>query len=479
MSDFDVAVVGSGVAGLAAALQASDAGARVILIEGGDVVGGSSRLSSGVVMAAGTSYQRAAGIEDNAEDLFAFYMSTNHWKVEPPVVRALADESGPMIEWLGELGVKFWDQIYFSGDEPQARGHVVIGEGPAIVDALHAEVRKRDNIEVALGRRIDRLVISDGRVAGVAVGSGPDADVLTAGATVLATGGFGANPELLDRHLPEIRLHSGDFFWYVGADTAQGDVFGIVEPVSAQILGHGRAQLNVRPDFVHVPDAYLPGWLVLVNGHGQRFFNEMSPYSVTQPIMLAQPQPVYAVFDTDAKKAAQPKTSAASKKVNIPGAVWEDWVEPSIDEMYAKGKVLKADTVEDLATAMGAPPANLRGTLDRYNADVAAGADSLYLKEPSVMRPVATGPFYAVEVRLCQTGLTSVGVRIGPDAAVLDTGTSPIPGLYAAGECTGGVLGDVYMGSGNSLCNCLSFGRIAGRSAAAATRSTASPTTED
>src|SRR2546430_15277610 len=119
MTDFDVAVVGSGVAGLAAALQASDAGARVILIEGSDVIGGSSRLSSGVVMAAGTSYQRAAGIEDDAEHLFAFYMSTNHWKVEPPVVRALAHESAPMIEWLGKLGVKFWDQIYFSGDEPE------------------------------------------------------------------------------------------------------------------------------------------------------------------------------------------------------------------------------------------------------------------------------------------------------------------------------------------------------------------------
>jgi predicted TIM-barrel fold metal-dependent hydrolase len=362
------------------------------------------------------------------------------------VVRALADESGPMVEWLGDLGVKFWDQIYFSGDEPEARGHVAIGEGQAIVDALYAEVRGRDNIEVALGRRIDRLVVTDGRVSGVAVGSGSDADVLSAGAVVLATGGFGANEKLLDELIPGIRAHAGDFFWYVGADTAQGDVFGLVEPLGGQILGHGRAQLNVRPDFVHVPDAYLPGWLVLVNAEGRRFFNEMSPYSTTQPIMLAQPQPIYAVFDEDAKQAAQPKSSAASKKVNIPGAVWEDWVEPSIDEMHAKGKVLKADTIAELAGTMGVPPADLEGSLARYNRDVAAGADTLYLKDPAVMRPVATGPFYAVEVRLCQTGLTSVGVRIGPDAAVLNTGTDPIPGLYAAGECTGGVLGDIYMG---------------------------------
>lgn len=464
MSDFDVAVVGSGAAGLAASLQASDAGARVILIEGSDVIGGSSRLSSGVVMGAGTRYQRAAGIDDNADDLFAFYMSTNHWKVEPPVVRALAHESAPMIEWLGDLGVQFWDQIYFSGDEPKARGHVAIGEGQAIVDALHAEVRGRDTIEIAMGRRIDRLVVSDGRVAGVAVGD----DVLTAGATVLALGGIGANAKLLDELLPEIRAHAGDFFWYVGADTSQGDIFGLVEPLDVQILGHGRAQLNIRPDFVHIPDAYLPGWLVLINGEGRRFFNEMSPYSVTQPIVLSQPGPIYAIFDEEAKKAAQPKTSAASKKVNIPGADWEDWVEPSIDEMHELGKVVKAGTVEELAKTIGVPTKNLQGTLDRYNSDTAAGSDSLYLKAPGVMRPVATGPFYAVEMRLCQAGLTSVGVRIGPDANVIDAGSIPVPGLYAAGECTGGVLGDVYMGSGNSLCNCLSFGRIAGRSAAAA-----------
>ncbi len=84
------------------------------------------------------------------------------------------------------------------------------------------------------------------------------------------------------------------------------------------------------------------------------------------------------------------------------------------------------------------------------------------------MRAVATGPFYAVELRLCQAGVTGAGVRIGPNGAVLDAGTRPVPGLYAAGECTGGVLGDMYMGFGNSLSNCLSFGRIAGRSAAAA-----------
>jgi fumarate reductase flavoprotein subunit len=463
MTDYDVAVVGTGAAGLCAALEASAAGASVLLIEGSDTVGGSTRLSSGVVMGAGTRYQKAAGIEDASEDLFAFYMSTNHWKVEPPVVRALAENAGPTIDWLGDLGVTFWDQIYFSGDEPKARGHVVIGEGQAIVDTLHAEVRRRDNIEIAMGRRVNRLVVEGGTVVGVAV----DDDELGAGSVVLAMGGFGANPGLLDELIPEVRRLAGDFFWYVGADTSQGDAFELGKAVGAQILGHGRCQMNVRPDFAHLPDAYLPGWLMMVNAHGRRFFNEMSPYSVTQPIFLGQPHPIHAIFDEEAKQAAQPKSTFSMKKVHIPGADWEDWVEPVIDKMHAEGKVVRADTIEELAEAIGVPPASLAGAVTRYNADVEAGQDSMYLKEPSVMRPVATGPFYAVEVRLTQLGLTSVGLRIDAGARVVGEASAPVPGLFAAGECTGGVLGDVYMGSGNSLANCLTFGRIAGRSAAA------------
>src|SRR5581483_9064207 len=256
-------------------------------------------------------------------------------------------------------------------------------------------------------------------------------------------------------------------FWYVGADTSRGDAFALGAQVDAQIVGQDRCQVNVRPDFAHLPDAYLPGWLMMVNAEGMRFFNEMAPYSVTQPIFLSQPHPVYAIFDSEAKKAAQPKSTFSMKKVHIPGADWEDWVEPVIDEMVAKGKVVTADTIEELATALAMPADQLAGTVARYNADTAAGHDSMYLKQPTVMRPIATGPFYAAEVRLCQLGLTSVGLRIDADARVVSRASAPVPGLFAAGECTGGVLGEVYMGSGNSLSNCLSFGRIAGRSAAA------------
>jgi fumarate reductase flavoprotein subunit len=113
------------------------------------------------------------------------------------------------------------------------------------------------------------------------------------------------------------------------------------------------------------------------------------------------------------------------------------------------------------------PAANLAGTVDRYNEGVRAGKDFFYLKEPGYMRPVGTPPYYATELRIRMIGISATGLRIDEDGRVLSNRSTPIPGLYAAGECVGGIIGDIYMGSGNSLAQCLTFGRIAGRTAVA------------
>lgn len=459
--DYDVVVVGAGAAGLAAAVEAADAGATVMLVDSEDVVGGSSRLSCGILMGAGTHYQRAVGIEDSADNLYEHYLTVNQWNVEQSLVRVVADGAGPAIEWLGDLGVTFLDDIYFSGDEAKPRGHMPRGEGAEIIDVLHRAARSR-GVDIALRRRIDRLLVEQGRVVGIAAGD----DAIRARSVVLTTGGFGANPGLREQYLPAAVRHTGDWMWYNGPESSRGDIFELVAPVDAQICGHNRAQFNLRPDFAHEVEAYLPGWLVVVNANGNRFFDETSPYSVTDPIIRAQPGPVWAVLDDSTKRAAQPRVSRAAKKVDVPGLTWEDWVEPVIDEMVAKDKVVKADSLEELASAIGVPDDALAGTIAQYNADVAAGADTRFGKKSEVMRPVIDPPFYATELRLIQLAVTAVGPRIDAQARVMDRRSGPVPGLFAAGECVGGVLGPVYLGSGNSYTNCLTFGRVAGRSAA-------------
>jgi hypothetical protein len=327
-----------------------------------------------------------------------------------------------------------------------------------LLSAAQADPR----VDLAFGRRVDRLLAGqDGIVTGIAAGE----DQVTAGAVVLAAGGFGANKELWPRYLP--RAVEAEWTFYIGPPTSRGDAFALAGTVGAQIVGHDRGLLNARPNFSQSMDSYYPGWLVFVDRQGQRFVNEMTAYSVVESTIRASGGRVWALFDDAAKRAAVPRSTAAAKKYDMPtGTNWEDWVEPVIDEMTGKGRVLTAPTITALAASMGAEPAVLAGTVARYNEDVAAGHDTMFEKPARVMRAIAEPPFYATELRLCNLALTGAGPRINRDGQVLDRGAIPIRGLFAAGECAGGVLGDVYMGSGNALANAVTFGRVAGQNAA-------------
>ena len=461
MADYDVVVVGAGAAGLCAAVTAAEAGASVLVAEASDSAGGASQFSAGLIMAAGTRFQRERGIQDSPEALLHEYLAFNRWSVETGVARRLTEEAGPTVEWLADRGVGVSD-IYLSGDDRVPRGHVMDGGGAAIVACLLGMAQADPRIDLAFGRRVDRLLTGqDGIVTGVAAGE----DQVTAGAVVLAAGGFGANKELWPRFLP--RAVEAEWTFYIGPPTSRGDAFALAGAVGAQIVGHDRGLLNARPNFSQSMDSYYPGWLVFVDRQGRRFVNEMTAYSVVESTIRARDGRVWALFDHAAKRAAVPRSTAAAKKYDMPtGTNWEDWVEPVIDEMTGKGRVLTAPTITALAASMGVEPAVLAGTVARYNEDVAAGHDTMFEKPARVMRAIAEPPFYATELRLCNLALTGAGPRVNRDGQVLDRGAIPIRGLFAAGECAGGVLGDVYMGSGNALANAVTFGRVAGQNAA-------------
>ena len=461
MADYDVVVVGAGAAGLFAAVTAAEAGASVLVAEASDAVGGASQFSAGLIMAAGTRFQRERGIEDSPEALLYEYLAFNRWSVETGVARRLTEEAGPTVEWLADRGVGVSD-IYLSGDDRIPRGHVIDGGGAAIVACLLGAAQADPRVDLAFGRRVDRLLTGqDGIVTGIAAGS----DEVTADAVVLAAGGFGANKELWPRYLP--RAVEAEWTFYIGPPTSRGDAFALARAVGAQIIGHDRGLLNARPNFSQSMDSYYPGWLVFVDRQGQRFVNEMTAYSVVESTIRASGGRVWALFDDAAKRAAVPRSTAAAKKYDMPtGTNWEDWVEPVIDEMTEKGRVLTAPTIAALAASMGVEPAVLAGTVARYNEDVAAGHDTMFEKPARVMRAIAEPPFYATELRLCNLALTGAGPRVNRDGQVLDRGAIPIGGLFAAGEYAGGVLGDVYMGSGNALANAVTFGRVAGQAIA-------------
>lgn len=465
MADVQVLIVGSGAAGLAAAITARNAGAsRVLIAEGEGVVGGSSRLSGGLIMGAGTKYQRAKGINDDADSLFHDYMQVNRWNVDAGVVRRFVDMAGPTVEWLGNLGVEYYDELVFGGDERVPRVHVPIGRGQAIVDTLHRACRDLD-VDIALGRRVDRLLLDDrGAVVGIAVGP----DEITADAVILTTGGFGANPTKLEEFFPSATATGRS--WYIGAPGSRGDALDLTKQVGAQTIGRDRGLRLLDTGFAAIYEAYLPGWLMLVNREGRRFADETAPYGMMDFLIREQGDHAYAICDRSTLEAATSHGIARYKQV-IPGSTKRQsphWTTDIVDQMVRDGKAFCSDDIEGLAEQLGVDARTLRGSVHRYNAMVAAKDDADFMKDAKFLEPIEHGPFYAAELRPSTICFTAYGLRTDRNAQVLNDAGSPITGLYAAGECTGGVVGAHYVGSGNSYANITVFGRIAGESAATA-----------
>ncbi|MFD7008490.1 FAD-dependent oxidoreductase [Rhodococcus jostii] len=466
MSDFDVIVVGSGVAGLCAAVAAAESGAEsVLIVEGEGQVGGSSRLAGGVIMGSGSAVQRAAGIEDRPKDLVHEYFSLNGWDVAAGPVRRWAARTGETIDWLSSHGVPFFERLIFGGDERQPRSHCVDGGGQALVDALYSTARGR-GVDFAFGRRVERLVTTDGAVVGVESGG----EVVGATAVVVATGGFGANPELLARYFPSAWVPG--WSWYIGADSSRGDHFAFADAVGAQITGFDRGLRTLDPGLARLNEAFLPGWAVLVGADGRRIVDETAPYGLMDQVLRSHGDRGYVVFDDAALRPPADKVSRyrdAYKQVwpNHPPFRTKNYNADIIDEQLASGngKVHRADTLDALESSLGIGTGNLVGEIARYNTFAESGVDSDHGKAGKFVLPLETAPYYAVEVRALTINLTACGLRIDDHARVLGVDGAPIHGLYAAGECTGGII-KTYIGSGNSLANACGFGRIAGEGAA-------------
>lgn len=455
MTTTDVCVLGAGAAGLAAAIEAADGGCRVLVLEAAAEVGGSSALSGGVIYAGGTSVQRDHGItDDSVRAVYERYLDVNRWAVEPGVAQAFAEGGRDAVEWLRGFGVRF-GLIIESSVEHVRRGHKVEGLGAGLMAVLEREARAR-GVQIVTRRRVDGLLVEGGRVVGATVGD----ERIEAGSVVIATGGFGQSREMIERHLPSTAGH-GDVTWSVSAPTCVGDGLHLAEQAGGTIVGHDRCLALITPGFGPYFDVVPPAWLVYVNREGQRFADEKMPYGTTSTLVAAQPGAVaYALLDADTHAFAEPGTPSHQ------GGPSPNWNNRELDRNIALGHVARAGTIEELAAALGIDAAGLAATLDLYNRDCERGADSRFAKDPAWMRPVRAAPFYGVPIRSAMIALTSCGVRVDPSARALDAAGAVIPGLFAAGETTGGVMGPQYAGSGSSIANSLVFGRLAGRNAA-------------
>ena len=468
--DYDLVVVGAGGAGLAAAVSAAQAGATVLLVESEQEVGGSTQLSAGLVTAAGTEVQAAVGVKDSPARMYQHYMDLNQWRVLPGPTRMFCEESSSIIEWVTDLGVEIPSQVSHhahmpglsrAGVEDVWRGHVPKDQGYGLVQALE-RARRRLGVDLALGSRVEDIVVRDGQVDGVVI----DGVHITAPNVVVASGGFASNPELVARYFPETEV-AGDALFVVAAPGSQGDHIRFAETHGLSLFGDGWGLLLVTAEFQryhHWQSGFPPPSRIHVNTEGRRCMDEDAPYAVSPGILADQGGWVWAVFDERAR-------------TTLPEG-YADWTPDRITEEVATGAVRRAESLTELADRIDVPATVLEASVARFNDLFEHGHDEDFLRHKTLaakgagahLDPIASGPFYAVRMLPAELVCTHTGLQIDVRTRVVDTTGRAVPGLYAAGEAAGGILGERYVGGGNSIAHALVLGRVAGREAASRAR---------
>ena len=462
--DVDVVVLGFGMGGGCAAVEAATHGARVLVLERAAVPGGTTVMAGGhFYLGGGTAVQQATGHADTPEEM-AKYLTAVSREPEPEKITAYSDGSVEHFTWLEALGFEFERSYYpekaviqpgtqglmFTGNEkvwpfknmavPAPRGHKVPVPGDTqgaklVIDLLVSRAAELE-VEVVYETGANALVVDEtGAIVGVGWRRFDETGAVRAKAVVIAAGGFVMNPEMVAEHVPQLAEKP----FVLGSTYDDG--LGIRLGVSV-----GAATKHMDQAFVTAP-IYPPSKLIkgiAVNGDGQRFVAEDSYHSRTSAFALEQPGAV-AFLIVDSEHMERPDFPLA----------------PFIDGW---------ETVAEMEQALGIPAGNLEATLDRYNANARAGEDPDFHKGSEWLTPQDVGPWAAFDLRLGKAlyaGFTIGGLSTTVDGQVRRPDGSVIAGLYAAGACAANLAQDGKgYSSGTQLGEASFFGRRAGRHAA-------------
>ena len=468
----DIVVIGSGAAGMAAALMAAEGGAKVIVFERQRSLGGTSNFFDGM-FAVESDMQRERYIEYSRDQAFKNIMDYSHWRANPRLVRAFVNESAGSISWLQKIGVEFSDATINMPNAPRTY-HVVKGQGAAVVKALATRAKEK-GVDLRLGAPVMKILREGGRIGGViAEEDGEDIQV-AAKAVVIASGGYANNKEWIKKYagfdlgvniIPVGNVDkTGDgirMAWEVGA-AEEG--MGVLEVFRVGPFGPEHPMKNQIELIAVQPDLW-------VNQRGERFCDEGIAFydtSVGNANARYKEGYTYSIFDESIKQRLLEKGIDRSVGMdNPPGTKPADF-DKELNIALKKGStdVFVADSVEELAEKIGVNPAKLRATVEEYNGFCEKGHDDLFAKEPQLLRPIKGPKFYAVKARTVFLG-TLGGIKINHNTEVVDKKEKVIPGLYAVGFDAGGMWGDSYSinnSSGASAGFAINSGRIAGKNA--------------
>ena len=490
----DVVVVGAGGAGMTAAITATDAGKKVIVVESQPIAGGNSVRSTGGMNAAKTPYQdknefkEAAGVEktlataaekfaDNATITALAATVKSQWdayqanpqgyfdsvelmeldtmiggkgKNNPELVKALAENSADAIEWLASIGAEVKNVGAFGGasvkriHRPVNADGKVTAVGAYIVPILEKNLQDR-NVQFLFDTTANEIIMKDGKAVGIK-GTGKDGHKVTINAksVVIATGGFGANAEMVEKYKPELKG-----FATTNAEGAQGQGIDMATAVGAATVDMDQIQIHPTVHIDEDGNAHLitegvrGDGAILVNKEGKRFFDEVQTRDKVSAAEIQQTDgEAWLILD---------------QKMVDGAAVYQGYVNSG----YAKtGK-----TIEELAKNINVDPATLAETMKNWAEIYANKVDPEFGRTSfSAENALDQAPYYAI---LVKPGIhhTMGGLKINTNTEVLNEKGEVISGLFAAGEVTGGIHGANRLG-GTAVTDIIVFGQIAGENAA-------------
>ena len=438
--DCDIVIIGAGGAGMTAAINATQAGKKVILLEKMPYAGGNTTKATGGMNAAETHYQAEQDIEDSVEQFVEDTMKGGHDMNDRDLVTIMAENSASAIDWLDSIGAPL-PKVSFSGGATNKRIHAPedgSGVGAFLVTRFLNKIDEL-GIEVMYNTTATKLMTLDGKVTGV-MAEGPDAYyTINAKAVILATGGFGNNQSMIV-HYREDLLGTVT----TSAPGVTGDGIVMAEAVGADLVDINQIQLHPTVEqatSMLITESVRGDGAILVNQEGKRFINELLTRDVVSAGELEQTGSyAYIIFDQNLRDGLK-----------------------AVEKYVSTGITVQADTIEGLAEQLGIDPAALADTLQKWNQYVADKNDPDFGRDTGMDADLSKAPYYAIKIA---PGIhhTMGGVKINTEAQVIDTEGSPIPGLFAAGEVCGGVHGGNRIG-GNAVADIVVFGRIASDSA--------------
>lgn len=444
--DTDVVVVGAGGAGLSSAIELAQNNKKVLVVEKAGISGGNTSYASAGMNAAETKLQKENNVADTVDLFIKDTMEGGKNLNKEELVEILANKSAESIDWLEKNGVKF-NQLKFSGGQSEMRTHAPTDQkgnsipvGSFLVDKLTKKAVE-EGVEIIYDTKVDKILMKDGKAVGVR-GKNSDQEItINSKAVIVASGGFGSNKDKIIEYRPDLKDYVS-----TNAKSIQGDAIDFLKDLDASFIDMD--QIQIHPTVVQKSGSLISEGLrgegaILVNNSGRRFFNELETRDKVSE----------AILDQD----------GANAWLIVDQAMMDQ--SGTIKKYYDQNYLQKADDYKELAELIGCKQETIKETLENWKDITSDNDDPNFGREgmDTSNSDLSKTPFYAVQI---SPGIhhTMGGVEVNTNSEVLDSNSETIPGLYAAGEVTGGVHGANRLG-GNAITDIVVFGRNAAQNA--------------